>query len=63
MALFGEAVGNKGRQEIRGSEVGVEMMQLAGERLEIVGGECDVAALQGSAIGEIGQVGSPAGAS
>ena len=36
VALFGEAVENKGRQEIRGSEVGVEMMQLVGERLEIV---------------------------
>ena len=47
-------MGDVGRQEIRPGEVGVELVQLVGERFEVVGGEGNIAALQGSAVGEIG---------
>ena len=48
-------MGNKGRQEVRAGEVGVELAQSVGERFEVLCGESDVAALQGSAAGEVGR--------
>jgi hypothetical protein len=53
-ALLREAVGNVGCKEVRLGEVGVELVQLGGERIHVLGGEGDVAALQWLAACEVG---------